>query len=91
MIDTSPEIEKKLIQLYAERSQHERLQMASSMFDTAKMIAIASIKRDHPQYNESQVRGELLIRFYGDYFTRFELEQIAAKMPNTSLKPAFKK
>jgi hypothetical protein len=91
MIDTSPEIEKKLIQLYAERSQYERLQMASSMFDTAKMIAIAGIKRDHPQYSESQVRGELLVRFYGDRFDRFELEQIAAKIPNTKLKPAFEK
>jgi hypothetical protein len=83
--DTAPEIEEKLIQMYAEKSSYERLQMASSMFDAAKAIVIAGIKRDHPQYDEDRIRGELLIRLYGDCFTRTELKKIAARIPNMRL------
>jgi hypothetical protein len=85
MNDTPPEIENKMMQMFAERSPFERVQMAAGMFDTAKMIALAGIKRDNPSYDEAQIRGELLARLYGDCFTRAELEQIAAKMPDMRL------
>ena len=49
MNDTSPEIQKKLTQKYMSLSGFERLQIGSSMFESAKKIAEYSLPKDLPE------------------------------------------
>jgi hypothetical protein len=69
------------------RSPEERLKMGCSMFDTARALARAGIQHSHPDFTEPQIRGKLLVRFYGRDFTVDELKKIAARMPSVELDP----
>jgi len=46
-----------------ERSGYERVMMASSMFETAKAMALASLPAG---LSEIEIKGLLVERFYGD-------------------------
>lgn len=47
----------------------ERLEMASSMHQTAKLLAQANLREQHPNASEAELRGLLFLRFYGDDFS----------------------
>ncbi len=64
MNDTTPEMAKLQHDLLMQCSGAERLRMASSMFATAKALALASFG-DIP---EPEKRVRLFLRFYGDDF-----------------------
>ena len=51
MNDTSPEIQKKLTQKYMSLSGFERLQIGSSMFESAKKIAEYSLQKKNVNVN----------------------------------------
>lgn len=63
--DTHPEIDKLLVEKFKQLSGEERVEMATSMFDTAREIVLASIKNKNPNISESEIKKELLLRFYG--------------------------
>lgn len=62
MNDTSPEMEKLHRELMMSRTSDERLEMASSMFETAREIAMESF--GDIDMREKRVR--LFLRFYGN-------------------------
>jgi hypothetical protein len=62
MNDTTPEMEKLHRELLMQRSGQERMRMASSMFDTARALALASFGN----ISEEEKRVQLFLRFYGD-------------------------
>jgi len=52
--------------------------MACEMFDCAREMMIAGIKREHPDINETELRVAVFLRTYGGDFTAGERERIVA-------------
>jgi len=77
MNDTSPEIQKKLFDKYMSLSGFERLQIGSSMFETAKKIAEYSLPKG---LSESEKKIQLFLRFYGHEFSELEKNKIIARI-----------
>jgi hypothetical protein len=67
--DTKPDVEERLRALYAARSVAERVEMATSMFGSAKQVARAGIRMELGDIPESEMRRLLFLRFYGDDFS----------------------
>jgi hypothetical protein len=83
--DTPLDIEKRMIGMIASKSPAERLRMASGMFDAGKKLVIAGLLMENSRLSEAQLRGRLLVRMYGDGFSREKLKTIAAGMPRMQL------
>ena len=64
MKDTTPEIEAELVTLFARRSNSERLRMVSEMFDLARALLIADIRRQEPDISDGDLRLRLFDRLY---------------------------
>jgi hypothetical protein len=77
MNDTHPGVDAKMNELLRARTPEERLLMGASMFDTAKAMVLAGIRRDRPDLGEPGVRRALFLRFYADDFDPPRREQIA--------------
>lgn len=73
MNDTSPEIQKKIEEIYKNKSGEEKLLIALSMFETARELVIASLPKE---LSEKERRRELFLRFYGNDFSQSEKEKI---------------
>jgi hypothetical protein len=80
MPDTSPEIERLFRQMVLQRSGAERMRMGASMFSTARVVAIASLRAREPSMSEPALRRALFLRFYGVDFDPEERERIAARL-----------
>ena len=78
MKDTSPHIEQKFREMLMARSNEERMLMGISMFYTAQHIVISSIKNEHPNISEEELRVQIFLRFYGSDFSDGEKEKIIA-------------
>lgn len=76
MNDTSPDIEKKIYDLFESKSPLERIQMGCSMIDTSKYLITCAILRDHPNISKKDLRREIFLRFYGNDFDPEEQEKI---------------
>ncbi len=83
MVDTSVEIEKRMLSMLAKKSGLDRIKMACSMYDTGKALLFSGIEKQ--QYTESQKRGYLLQQMYGDSFSSSELAMIAQNIPHCEL------
>ena len=68
MIDTDPGAEKKYNEMMRSKSAQERALMGFSMFNMAKQVIISSIFDKCPNADETTIRRELFLRFYGDDF-----------------------
>ncbi len=64
MTDTSPEFTRLFEEKLRGLTPYERLEMASSMFESAREIVTASIKSAHPSICERDLKKELFLRFY---------------------------
>lgn len=82
MNDTTPDIEKRIAAMMAERSPAQRLQMASDMFDAGRELLRAGLKNMNPSLTEEQLRGQVFLRLYGDDFRPEEIKRIMACIPN---------
>ena len=63
MNDTDPQIAELVRQRLMERTGAERVMMASSMFETAKAMVLASLPTG---LSEIETKGLLIERIYGD-------------------------
>lgn len=63
MNDTDPQIAELVRQRLLERTGAERVMMASSMFETAKAMVLASLPTG---LSEIETKGLLVKRIYGD-------------------------
>ncbi len=62
MNDTSPDIERKIFQMYMALSGEERFMMGVRSFDAARDIVLASLPTDLP---EDELKHRLFERIYG--------------------------
>ena len=63
MNDTSPEVSRFVRERFARLTGAERVAIGSSMFDTARTLALASLP---PQLPPQELRRRLCQRFYGE-------------------------
>jgi hypothetical protein len=63
--DTSPAITEAQNQLYREIGSAGRARIAAEMSDMLRELAIAGVRRRHPEFDEEQVLAEVLAVFYG--------------------------
>lgn len=63
MFDTTPEAARLVHELYARKTGAERLRMGASMFETARILVLASFP---PGLSEREIRRRLCERFYGN-------------------------
>jgi hypothetical protein len=67
--DTDPKIDALYEKMLLSRSGAERMQMAGSMYATAKALALASLREKYPHASEADFRGLLFLRFYAQDFS----------------------
>ncbi len=63
MRDTSPQFEALVTARYAAMTPYQRLQILSSMFDTARAIVASSLP---PGLSQEELRYAIAKRMYGD-------------------------
>lgn len=76
MRDTLPNIEEQFAQMIASKTPVDRIRMASSMFDTAKMLTIVGLKRSYGDIDNAQLRTQIFLRLYTEDFSKTELDKI---------------
>ncbi|MCH7723044.1 MAG: hypothetical protein IIA49_02140 [Bacteroidetes bacterium] len=77
MKDTSFEIQKKIDEIYKNKSGEEKLLIALSMFETARELVISSLPNN---LSERELRKALFLRFYGNDFSVNEKEKILTNL-----------
>lgn len=82
MNDTTPEIEKRLALMIADRSPIERLRMASRMFETGRTLLQIGLKRQGQSFSEGQLRAQVFLRLYREDFASSEIKRIVSSIPN---------
>jgi hypothetical protein len=86
MLDTSSEIEKRVIQLMSLKTPTQRLKMVSSMFATSKKLIQAGLEKEKGRsLTLAEKRAGIFIRMYSDSFTQSEIEKILNSIPNMQL------
>ena len=78
MNDTSPKVEALVHELLMQRSPQERLRMCFSMYDFARELLEASLKRDGLVEGTYAFRRRFLERMYGDELRPEVIEKVAA-------------
>ena len=89
MRDTSPEIERKFIEMMMRRSGQERLKMGFSMFNLARKQVVASIKMNKPNADRKEIRKDIFLRFYGQDFPPETQEKIFRQIERISEESKF--
>jgi hypothetical protein len=87
--DTSPEIERKFIDMMMKRSGQERLKMGFSMFNMARRQVVAFIKMNKPNADRKEIRKDIFIRFYGQDFPPETQEKIFRQIERISEESKF--
>jgi len=80
MKDTSPEIERKVIELMREKTPEERVRMGFSMNETSRYLVTRAILEKNPGISKARLRQELFLRYYGDEYDDHEKEAILAHL-----------
>jgi hypothetical protein len=78
--DTPPDVEVSFDALLARRSGSDRVRMVSEMFETARALAIADIRRVRPDISDTDLRLQLFDRFYGDEWSNAERADLRARL-----------
>lgn len=63
--DTSPEARAVQLELLRRASPTERLERACSLSNGVRRLAIAAIRRRHPEFDEDEVRIKFIELTYG--------------------------
>lgn len=85
MNDTSKDIEIRRNRMMALKTPGERIRMVSSMFDTAKTLAEAGIKRNHHSLSRAQMRSQMFMRLYGESFSAVEIARMMRNIPEMQM------
>ena len=88
MDDTSPEIAKKMREMFLKKTPLERLQMGCSMYDTSRYVVSCAILRENPNITNGEFRKEIFLRFYGNDFDTEERNKIIEHLKNTPNGPS---
>ena len=77
MLDTPSDVQKVFTKKIMNKSGVERIKMGSSMFGTAKTIAIASFPKN---ISKKEKKIMLFRRFYGNDFSSEQIDKICEKL-----------
>ncbi|MEW6423639.1 MAG: hypothetical protein AB1523_02670 [Bacillota bacterium] len=66
--DTNPEAARRFRAMIMRRPGEKRLKMGCSMFDTARRLALASLRAENPRLTPAELRQALFLRFYQSDF-----------------------
>lgn len=80
MNDTTPRAAALYQAMLLARTPEQRMQMASSAFDSARAIVLASIRAQFPSLDEREVRVQLFLRTYGPDLPRRRVEQVVEQI-----------
>ena len=81
MKDTTDEMEARYRAMIMALSPQERLKRGCAMFQTAKLLAIASIRQElGSAASEREIRRRVFLRFYGQDFSQEETSKILARI-----------
>jgi hypothetical protein len=84
MNDTSPEMERKMMEMIMTKSPIERVMMGCSMYETSKQLIIEGILRQNPGISKVKLRQEIFLRFYRDDFTPSQRDKILEHLERTT-------
>ena len=86
MKDTPNSIDYKYRSMLMEIAPAERLAMACRMFDTAKALALAGIRRREPTVvaDSPAARQKLFLHFYRNDFSPHETARILSRLKESS-------
>ena len=82
MMDTPTATEQLFARKLLNLTPEERLVMACSMFDTAKVLVYAGISADGP-LSTKELRTLVFLKFYGQDFDQAEHAKILAQLRTT--------
>ena len=68
--DTDPEVFRRQVAAWAQMSPGERGQVANQLSIDLRTLAVAGIRRQHPDATPAQVNHELARRWYGPEIAR---------------------
>jgi hypothetical protein len=80
MKDTSPEIRKKQIELFLQKTPEERFLTGAQMIDDGRTIIESSILNVYPNISEIDLKTEVLKRYYSKFFKPSEMAKIVKSM-----------
>lgn len=63
--DTAPHVAALHVELYREIGPAKRAEIMAELSDALRELAAAGVRQRHPEYDEEQVRTEVLAIFYG--------------------------
>jgi hypothetical protein len=78
MNDTTPEAAAILDKLFKGKTGEERMQMASSMFDTAREFVLSSLSKS---LTKREIKQQLFLRLYRNDFSAKQLTDILNTFP----------
>ena len=64
--DTTPDAHRKQMEILRKLSPDRLALISFELSDNVRQIAIAGIRKMHPEFTETQIRRELLRRLVGD-------------------------
>ena len=80
MNDTSPDVEKRLNELLAQRSGSDRVRMACEMFSLARALIVSNICAESPDITATQLRVRIFERTYGDDLDADQRSRVIARL-----------
>lgn len=64
-LDTSARMAAVHVELYRAAGEAKRAEIMADLSDALRELAAAGVRQRHPEYDEDQVRKEVLTVFYG--------------------------
>jgi len=78
--DTPLEMEARVNELFARRSGSDRVRMACEMFDLARALMVADIRRQNPGVTNAGLRVKIFERTYHDDFSPEDRVRIIGRL-----------
>jgi hypothetical protein len=63
--DTSPEVRARMLEIYARMTPREKFQRVLALTEMSWLMAIAGLRKQHPEASERALRRLLAQRMYG--------------------------
>jgi hypothetical protein len=63
--DTSPEVRARMLDVYAKMTPREKFRRVLALTETSWLMAMAGLRREHPDASERKLRRLLAQRLYG--------------------------
>jgi hypothetical protein len=80
MNDTTRDASQYVKKMMKRKSGQQRLMMGFSMFSTARLIVIESLKAKAPHLSAKKLKEKLFLRFYGSDFNQDTKDKILTKL-----------